>query len=74
MGFGARRTEDTPVEFPWGNPIQSQYHLPELPRLNKSKIGFNWAGGAGWVKRTEDRVEGGDVGKKVSFVERIQKG
>ena len=47
------RTEVTPVEFPWGNPIQPQYHLPELPRLNKSKIGFNWAGGAGWVKRAE---------------------
>jgi len=24
-----------------------QYHLPELPRLNKRKIGFNWAGGKG---------------------------
>jgi len=24
-----------------------QYDLLELPRLNKSKIGFNWAGGAG---------------------------
>ena len=23
-------TDDTPVEFPWGNPIQPQYHLPEL--------------------------------------------
>ena len=25
-----KRTEETPVEFPWGNPIQPQYHLPEL--------------------------------------------
>ena len=38
-----------------GDPVQPQYHLPELPRLNKSKIGFNWAGGAGWVKRSEGR-------------------
>jgi len=30
--------------FPQGWP---QYHFPKLPRLNKSKIGFNWAGGAG---------------------------
>jgi len=29
-----------------GIKISPQYHLPELPRLNKSKIGFNWAGGA----------------------------
>jgi len=27
--------------------LTPRYHLPELPRLNKSKIGFNWAGGAG---------------------------
>ena len=31
---GGRGSEDTPVEFPWGNPIQPQYHLPELPWLN----------------------------------------
>jgi hypothetical protein len=28
-----------------------QYHLPELPRLNKGKSGFNWAGGAGRIDR-----------------------
>ncbi|MBU2521169.1 MAG: GDP-mannose 4,6-dehydratase [Proteobacteria bacterium] len=26
----AGRSEVTPVEFPWGSPIQPQYHLPEL--------------------------------------------
>ena len=50
------RTDVTPVEFPWGNPIQPQYHLPELPRLNKSKIGFNWAGGAGGAGITQNTL------------------
>jgi len=29
-----------------------QYYLKKLPRLNKSKIGFNWAGGAGRFSQT----------------------
>ncbi len=30
-----------------------QYHLPELPRLNKCKNGFNWAGGAGQAAKVK---------------------
>ena len=45
-----------------------QYDLPDLPRLNKSKSGFNWAGGVNkgdpqisqitQIKRTKPRNDG----------------
>ena len=35
--------------------IRPQYHLPELPRINKSKIGFNWAPIAGSTLRFDRR-------------------
>jgi len=43
-----------------------RYHLPELPRLNKSKIGFNWAGGAGRSSQMAQIIKFSKMKKNIS--------